>query len=244
MGFWAKAIRLPLRALPPGMVVPILSGRLQGRKWIVGAGVHSFWIGSYELNKQRAFAELVHSGETVFDLGANVGFYTLMASELTGPSGHVYAFEPVARNLRYLRRHLSLNAVTNVTVIEAAVSDVRGLRRFQIHESTAMGHLNDRGQTEVRTFTLDQLVFGNIVKVPNSIKIDVEGAELSVFQGARELLARHRPALLFATHSCELRSQCLRFLRAHGYTVRPIETGRDDEADEFLGICDGGSGGV
>ena len=79
MELWAKVIRLPLRTVPPGTVVPILTGRLRGRKWIVGSGDHSCWIGSYELEKQRAFAQVVHPGETVFDLGANVGFYTLLA---------------------------------------------------------------------------------------------------------------------------------------------------------------------
>ena len=56
MEFWARAIRLPLRSLPPGMVMPILTGRLRGHMWIVGSGVHSCWIGSYEMQNQRAQA--------------------------------------------------------------------------------------------------------------------------------------------------------------------------------------------
>ena len=94
---WAKVIRLPLRCLPPRLVVPILTGRLRGRKWIVGSGVHSCWIGSYELEKQLAFARVTPFGGTVLDLGANVGFYTVLAAELVGPSGRVHAFEPVPR---------------------------------------------------------------------------------------------------------------------------------------------------
>jgi len=236
MNFWARAIRSPLRLLPTGMVLPILTGRLRGRKWIVGSGDHSCWIGSYELGKQRAFAQVTPFGGTVLDLGANVGFYTLLAAELVGPSGRVHAFEPVPRNLQYLRRHIALNGLTNVSVIEAAVSDASGKRRFRLHVSAAMGHLGDDGQLEVRTVALDQFVFGTSVAAPHSIKIDVEGAEFSVLQGAREVLSQHRPALLLATHSHALRSQCLDLLAAHGYTVRPINTSDGDMADEFVAI--------
>ncbi len=236
MEFWAKAIRLPLRCLPHGMIVPILTGRLRGQKWIVGSSVHSCWIGSYELEKQRAFARVTPFGGTVLDLGANVGIYTLLAAELVGPCGRVHAFEPVPRNLQYLRRHIALNGLKNVSVIEAAVSDASGKRRFRLQTSSAMGHLGDDGQMEVSTVALDHFVFGTAVAAPHSIKIDVEGAEFSVLHGAREVLSQHRPAILLATHSRALRSQCLALLAEHGYMVRPIETNDGNSADEFLAI--------
>jgi FkbM family methyltransferase len=180
-------------------------------------------------------------GGTVLDLGANVGFYTLLAAELVGPSGRVHAFEPVPRNLQYLRQHIALNGLTNVSVVEAAVSDAGGRRRFRLHVSAAMGHLGDDGQMEVSTVALDQFVFETAVAAPHSIKIDVEGAEFSVLQGARETLSQHRPSLLLATHSHALRSHCLDLLAAHGYMVRPIETRNGDRADEFLAIHHGSS---
>ena len=235
MNFWARAIRSPLRLLPPGMVLPILTGRLRGRKWIVGSGVHSCWIGTYEFDKQRAFAEVTGRGATVLDLGSNVGFYTLLAAELVGCSGHVYAFEPVQRNIEFLRRHIALNKLTNVTVIEAAICELTGRRRFQFHESAAMGHLSDDGQTEVNTVTLDDFVF-RWGATPNSIKIDVEGAELLVLQGAREMLSQHRPAVLLATHSHALRDQCLDLIAEHGYLVRVIGKNDHEGADEFLAV--------
>ena len=86
-----------------------------------------------------------------------------------------------------------------MTEIEAAVCDANGRRRFQFHQSAAMGHLTDDGAFEVSTVTLDHFVFETGVTPPNSIKIDVEGAEFSVLQGAREVLAQNRPALLLAT---------------------------------------------
>lgn len=237
----AKAIRLPLRLLPARMVVPILTGRLRGRKWVVGSGEHSCWIGSYELEKQRAFAQVTPLGGTVLDLGANVGFYTLLAAELVGHYGSVHAFEPVSRNLQYLRCHIALNGLANVTVIEAAVSDTNGKRRFRLHHSPAMGHLSDDGQKEVSTVTLDEFVFGTVT-TPHSIKIDVEGAEYAVLQGAREVLAQHRPALLLATHNRDLRKVCLELLAEHDYAVRPVGTSNGDAADEFLAIANGRGG--
>jgi FkbM family methyltransferase len=168
-------------------------------------------------------------------LGSNVGFYTLLAAELVGSSGHVYAFEPVQRNIEFLRRHIALNKLTNVTVIETAICESTGRRRFQFHKSAAMGHLSDAGQTEVSTVTLDDFVF-RCGATPNSIKIDVEGAELSVLQGAREMLSQHRPALLLATHSPALRDQCLDLIADHGYVVRAIGKNHHEGADEFLAI--------
>jgi FkbM family methyltransferase len=131
-----------------------------------------------------------------------------------------------------------LNGLKNVSVIEAAVSDASGRRRFQFHTSAAMGHLSDYGQTEVSTVALDEFVFGSAA-APSSIKIDVEGAEFSVLQGANEVLSQHRPALLLATHSSSLRRLCLELLATHGYVVRPIKPSDGDRADEFLAIHHG-----
>src|SRR5574341_673203 len=117
------ALRYPLRWIPHERVVPVLQGRLRGKRWIVGASVHGCWLGSYEYDKQKRFVREIKKGDVVYDIGAHVGFYTLLASELVGPSGQVIAFEPLPRNLGYLHRHLALNSCKNVTVIEAAVGN-------------------------------------------------------------------------------------------------------------------------
>ena len=121
-----RLARLPLRAIPPEMKLPILQGRLRGKKWIAGSSVHGCWLGSYEYNKRQVFEKVVASGSVVFDIGANVGYYTLLAAVLVGPRGKVVAFEPVPDNLRYLKEHLRLNHIANVSVIEDAVSDDSG----------------------------------------------------------------------------------------------------------------------
>src|SRR5947208_793716 len=96
----AKLVRLPLRLIPSQSIVRIRSGDLRGWRWIVGSSTNGCWLGTYESHMQRLFREHIGPGSTVFDIGANVGFFTLLASKLAGEAGRVYAFEPLPRNLR------------------------------------------------------------------------------------------------------------------------------------------------
>ena len=116
--FLGKLLRLPLRLIPKTMILPILQGRLRGKKWIVGAGEHGYWLGSYELNKRQAFEREVKPGAVVFDIGANVGFFSLLAAVLAGRKGKVYAFEPLPRNVSFLRKHAALNQLDTIEVFE------------------------------------------------------------------------------------------------------------------------------
>jgi len=71
-----RILRRLLRAVPRGLVVPVLQGPSRGKQWIVGSTNHGAWLGSYELAKQRRFAQAVTTGSVVYDIGANVGVYT------------------------------------------------------------------------------------------------------------------------------------------------------------------------
>lgn len=101
-----KLLRLPLVLLPGNLQMPIMQGRLKGKKWIVGSSNHGCWLGSYEYRKRILFEKMVPHGSIVYDLGGHVGFYSLLASVLVGPTGHVFVFEPFPANLAYLRKHL------------------------------------------------------------------------------------------------------------------------------------------
>uniref|UniRef100_A0ACD5GZU7 FkbM family methyltransferase n=1 Tax=Desertifilum tharense IPPAS B-1220 TaxID=1781255 RepID=A0ACD5GZU7_9CYAN len=125
--FVGKLLRLPLKLIPANAQMPILSGKLRGKKWIVGAGRHGSWLGTYEAQTQHLFIQALNPGMTVFDIGAQAGFYTLLASHLVGKQGRVFAFEPLPRNLAYLHQHLAINHLENVTVIEAAVAETSGV---------------------------------------------------------------------------------------------------------------------
>lgn len=111
-----KGLRLPLKLIPKRMVIPIMQGPLRGKLWVVGSSSHGCWLGSYELQKQQIFIKTVRPRYVVYDIGAHVGFYTLLSSVLVGSQGKVLAFEPVPRNLQYLRRHVHMNCCPNVSV--------------------------------------------------------------------------------------------------------------------------------
>src|SRR5512139_3781902 len=84
-----KALRFPLRLIPDDATLPILQGRLRGKRWISGSCNHGCWLGSYEYHKRVLFERTITPGSVVFDLGAHVGFYTLLASVLVGHAGRV-----------------------------------------------------------------------------------------------------------------------------------------------------------
>ncbi|MBN1439739.1 MAG: FkbM family methyltransferase [Anaerolineales bacterium] len=227
-----KILRLPLRLIPPQTVMPVLQGPLRGKRWIVGSGNHGYWLGSYEMGKSARFADAVPAGGTVFDLGANVGYYTLIASLRAGEQGRVFAFEPLPRNLEFLRRHLALNQAGNVTVVGAAVSDRGGTVRFAEDASTSRGRIGPEGGFEVCAVALDEWIESGRLPVPDLLKIDIEGAEFLALQGMEKTLSQSHPPIFLSTHSGKIHKACLDFLAALGYRVfptdgRPLEKSRE-----------------
>lgn len=217
-----RTLRLPLRLMPEGMEVRILQGTLKGKRWITGSSDHGCWLGSYEFDKQQAIAAAVRPGMVCFDIGANVGFYTLLFSELTGPEGSVVAFEPVPRNRDLLRRHVAINGCGNVVVQELALADVDSTARFDQTHSTSEGHLSETGTISVKCARIDSLVAARQIAPPDVMKIDVEGAEVAVLSGAAEVLARNKPLIFLATHGERLHEDCCRILGRLGYRLAPI----------------------
>jgi FkbM family methyltransferase len=220
-----KILRYFLGFIPPGTIMPVLQGRLRGKKWIVGSGDHGCWLGSYEYKKRILFETIVREGSTVFDLGAHAGFYSLLASILAGPQGMVFSFEPNPRNLFYLKRHIQLNRIINISVVEAAVSDHDGYAYFSDAGPTSLtGRLTPEGKSLVKTVTLDKLCSEKEIPIPDYIKIDVEGAEMLVLSGAKSILSNYHPTLFLSTHSEAIHHQCCDFLKSLGYELKPIAT--------------------
>lgn len=227
--FVGKFFRLPLKLLPRGMVVTVKSGLNQGCKWVVGAGTHSCWLGFYEHDKQRAIERLVRPGMVMFDVGANVGFYTLAFSRLVGEEGRVYAFEPDAGNVVRLRRHVSLNNLANITVVQTAVSVCTELVGFTSCGSGETGHIGGKDYL-VSAISLDEVVASSTVSEPDFIKMDVEGAEAFVLEGARTLLSAGRAVWLIALHGEKPKRDCFRLLREYGYLIQDLEGHPVDES--------------
>lgn len=204
----------------------VLSGALRGRRWIAGAATHGCWLGTYERLTQSVFVEHVHPGAVVYDIGANAGFFTLLASKLAGPNGRVYAFEPMERNLRFIREHLRLNDVENVHVMPIAISDRNGTLRFSAAHNPAMGGLSEAGEIEVESRTLDELA--RTIPPPSFIKMDIEGAEHAALSGAVETLRGARPVILLSEHGWEQHERCTALLKSLGYDIELLVDGAAD----------------
>jgi len=222
-----RIARYPLRILPRGIALPILSGPLRGKKWIVGSFLHECWLGTYESDFQNRLVKEIKIGTVFYDIGANVGFYSLLAAKLVG-SGSVYAFEPLPANVKYLRKHLQLNGIDNVKPIEMAISDSCGPVSFVTEQSRGMGRLEPGGDLSVEGSTLDALIRDERIAPPNYIKMDIEGAEFHALLGARQCFEHHKPVLFLATHGRDIHKKCFELLQSWDYE---IETIRQSEAD-------------
>jgi FkbM family methyltransferase len=216
-----KFLRLPLRLLPSDIVLPVIQGPLRGMKWVSGSSTHGCWLGSYEYHKQRLFDAMIDHRSIVWDVGANVGFYTLLAAR---KAARVIAVEPVPDNLRFLEKHILLNGITNVQVLSAAAGQKCGRESFCCGGNRSTGHLGS-GTYEVDVLTLDSMCerFG----APDVIKIDVEGAEHSVLQSMGRCFAA-RPIIFLAAHSSSLAEQCMGVLTSAGYAYTALAE------DEFV----------
>jgi FkbM family methyltransferase len=227
--FAGKVVRFPFRFLPRGMTVPILQGPLRGKKWILGSQRHSFWLGGYETRIQTLMAHELKKGGTFYDIGANVGFYTLLGSFCVAP-GSVFAFEPLPANVEFLKRHLSINHVQNVQVLQLAISDQIGTARFRSEPTGAMGQLDSSGDVDVNMSTIDNLLALREIPPPDCIKMDIEGAECKALMGARECFQLHKPVLFLATHGKAIHDRCCDLLESWKYRVEII-TKEDDRSD-------------
>ena len=211
----------------------IMRGSMAGVRINLGGSFLRYLTGDAEPEVQEALAELIEPGQTVYDVGANIGFFTILCSRLVGPHGKVYAFEPIPENLVTLRHNIALNKLTNVVVVEQALSASTGTAEMFVSPWSAFHSLNvdgaskrenhgpDGGQITVETVTLDEFVKGDGVSAPDLIKLDVEGAELLVVEGMRETLRSVQPLLLVEVH--DTNREYGEFVDSIDYLVRVID---------------------
>lgn len=157
----------------------------------------AFFNGEYEPETTRLFETLLRPGMTVLDVGAHVGYYSMLAARLVGPAGHVCAFEPDPRNCGLLRRNIELNGYGNIEVVPSAVADREGvilLFRSSLGSdqnsisSTSQGTLREEA-VPVPAMTLDEFARSTGSPKIDFIKMDVEGCEPLALIGMRQLIA-------------------------------------------------------
>jgi FkbM family methyltransferase len=141
----------------------------------------------------------IQPGMRVLDVGANIGYFTLLFARLVGPTGHVYAFEPEPRNFDLLQRNIARNGYTNITAVPKAVSRASGSQQLYKSPDNLGDHrlaygAAGREAVDVSVVALDEY-FPAEARV-DFIKVDIQGAECGALHGARALIARSAPLRL------------------------------------------------
>lgn len=187
----------------------------------------ALWKWDFELTERDFVAAYLKPGMKVVNIGANVGLYTVMSSELVKPNGEVHAFEPSAVTYSRLVKNLELNGCRNVTTVRKAVSDQQGqllLRADPLHPSFD-GHrfVEEVGASEkvlasdelIEAITLDSYIARQSSRGIDLIIMDVEGAELAVLKGAIETITQFYPTLLM--ECSKYQEDIEKLLRSLGY---------------------------
>jgi FkbM family methyltransferase len=180
----------------------------------------------YESGKYEGLMSSIKPGSVVMDIGAHHGLYTLGMAGKVGPGGTVISFEPCPDNLRVLRKNIAINSATNVRIEAMAVTNQTGISTLWVDESDLTSNALNRDHEGLRpvpveTITLDDFCRERRIR-PAIIKIDAEGEELAVLQGAAWLLAEV-PEMVLHVEVHETPGLSLRaladFVRDQGYGI-------------------------
>lgn len=176
-----KGVELLLPSKDPSIVPPIIRGHYE----------------SFELDVFRAVA--VEAGGAILDVGGNIGLYAVIAGKAS-PKSKVASFEPVAENIKYLQKNVELNKLGNVEVVHSAVGAQSGELDIFLSE-TSIGHHSAAGQKRAggKSVKVPMVSIDNYIKEkklkPGLIKVDVEGYDFYVFEGAKKTMEEHQPTI-------------------------------------------------
>ena len=188
-----------------------------------------YFMGDAENPVQEALGSRLQPGMVVYDVGANVGFFTLLMRRLVGDAGHVFAFEPDPDVVRELKANVHRNGYEGVSVVCAAVWLSTGSVRFaradpQQSPNRGTGSVGGNGADDCivsESVSLDEFV--QSAPPPHLIKCDVEGGEVEVLRGACALLAEYRPVVLVEVHSTGKGREVARILESFEYALESID---------------------
>jgi FkbM family methyltransferase len=204
---------------------------------------HEFVLGTNERPVQAVVSTFLQPGAAFYDVGANVGFFSLIAARRTGATGKVYAFEPVTENAQVLRCNATLNDCDRIiTCFELAIA------RTCRHEDLLMTQWDGGAmlatsvgtsqacitKRRVRVVNLDYFIEAEHLRVPAFVKIDVEGAELDVVRGMSRTMAKSRPFVLYEIDDSDRESFHARwqevdqYVAEHDYEIIHLENSYPD----------------
>jgi FkbM family methyltransferase len=196
------------------------------------------WTATYEYDFARALGTSIQQGDICYDIGGYRGYMSgVMAA--SGAS-RVVVFEPLPVNQKALRRLCELNPALPIEIVPLAVGNFDGSMRLKVMPETSMAKLaNSPFQPEassveeidVRICQLDSLLSQGQLPAPNVIKIDVEGGEFEVLQGAHDTLQKYKPRVFLEAHSAALEDACSHELLKTGYQI--LRAGPRNNKDDY-----------
>ncbi|MGB2661788.1 MAG: FkbM family methyltransferase [Candidatus Omnitrophota bacterium] len=231
---------------PCNEVITDLHGKFYFKLELSEKGLQSsfyyFLPNYYEVGTQRYLKEFVKPNMIVIDIGAHMGFYTLLFASLVGQGGKAYSFEPAKRNFIHLKENVAINDIYCVKLFQLALSNKEGIVPLYLHPTENTGHslINNEkaglSVEEVQTTTLDNFIEQENIKNIDLIKIDAEGAEYSILKGAGKMLSGDNPPCII----CEMPStkdtgkgnNVREILYSHGYKSYCLEGGYLCELDK------------
>jgi FkbM family methyltransferase len=177
---------------------------IEGLAPYASVGWTCFHSGVWEPHVERTLRAFLRSGDTAYDIGANLGYFSAVMAQSVGPSGHVFAFEPVPETFARLSLCQELNGYTQLAPLRLAVGATTGCIELAFDPrlpGDASVYRRPWQSTPLRVkvpiMQLDEVVHTQQLAPPSLIKMDVEGHEMAVVRGAMRVLRQHRPALVF-----------------------------------------------
>lgn len=174
--------------------------------------------GTWDLIVQKCLQQLLTAGDTFLDVGANIGYFSMLASKIVGEAGTVVSFEPSARALTRLTLHACMNRCRNLLVCSHAVGEVAERAALNWANATNIGGstINRGSGAHVEAIVVRRLddVCQELSLRPRLMKMDIEGFELFALKGAIQMLQQHHPDVI-----CELTGA---FLRDHGQSSESL----------------------
>lgn len=195
---------------------------------------------SHEEPARGLLTDLVRPGSVAYDIGANIGFYSVLLARLVGPTGRVIAVEANPLCVYFLRANLEANGIANCTILPAALLNEEAQVPFTINYGNCHLGLTARSgfyggkighEVHVEGHALDALIAALDLPGPDFVKMDIEGGEGPAVEGMRGAIVRHRPSILVEIHGRAAARATVAPLAGLGYRYRDAES-RTSFADE------------